>query len=32
MEAEGYVVDGGTEKLSVRRRALGIDTEGEASD
>jgi predicted GIY-YIG superfamily endonuclease len=25
MEADGYVVDGGTEKLSVRRRALGID-------
>jgi predicted GIY-YIG superfamily endonuclease len=32
MEAEGYVVDGGTEKLSVRRRALGIDTESESSD
>ena len=25
MEAEGFVVDGGTEKLSMRRRELGID-------
>ena len=26
MEADGFVVEGGTEKLGVRRRELGIDS------
>jgi hypothetical protein len=32
MEADGFVVEGGTEKLSTRRRELGIDTDEEAME
>ena len=32
MEADGFVVEGGTEKLSTRRRELGIDTDEEATE
>jgi predicted GIY-YIG superfamily endonuclease len=32
MEADGFVVEGGTEKLSTRRRELGINTDEEATE
>ena len=32
MEADGFVVEGGTEKLSTRRRELGIVSDEKATE